>query len=156
MAISSRLKEFLDQEDVHYDVLHHTAAFTASEIAGAQHVPGKNVLKSVIVKAGDQYLMVVLSATHMIDFDKLSSVSGMKNLELASEDEISKLFPDYDIGAEPPFGHLYGLKVFIDKKVQEDRDIVFNAGTHTDMIKMKKDDFIRLAEGKIADIGRHI
>lgn len=156
MTISARLEEYLKKEGVEYEPMHHSAAYTASEIAGAQHIPGKHVVKTVIVKSSDTYLMCVLSAIHLVDFDKLQSETGLQNLELASEPEVEKLFPDYEKGAEPPFGHLYGLKVYIDSLLEDNEYICFNAGTHTDMVKMKTADYIRLANGKSASFGRHV
>jgi Ala-tRNA(Pro) deacylase len=100
--------------------------------------------------------MCVLPAIHLIDFEKLKKATGDSNPILADEEEISKLFPDYDVGAEPPFGHLYGLKVYADKALEEDEEIVFNAGSHTDVIKMKFADYKRLANPVIANIGTHI
>ena len=81
---------------------------------------------------------------------------GSADLKLANEEEVEKLFPDYEAGAEPPFGHLYGLKVYADQLLQEDEEIVFNAGTHTDVVKMKFKDFKRLAKPIMGEIGRHI
>lgn len=156
MVVSSKVKQYLDKEHIGYQILEHSIAYTAMEIAGAQHVPGKQMIKSVIVKADGKYLMCVLPAIHLIDFDKLKKVTGAKKVELAKEKDLEKLFPDYDIGAEPPFGQLYGLQVFVDKLLQENEEIVFNGGTHTDMIKIKWKDFVKLTKPKIADIGTHI
>ncbi len=156
MAISSKLKSFLDKEDVEYQVQEHPLAYTAQEVAGEQHIPGKQMVKSVIVKSGDHFMMCVLPAIHLIDFDKLKALVGNGDISLADEEEIAKLFPDYEVGAEPPFGHIYGLEVFADRKLQESEEIAFNAGTHTDVVKMKFKDYLRLANPKLADIGTHI
>ncbi|GAB4226809.1 MAG: YbaK/EbsC family protein [Chlamydiales bacterium] len=156
MAISKRLKQFLEEEGVEFEPMHHSAAFTASEIAGAQHVPGKNVIKSVIVKSGDDFIMCVLPAIHLIDFDKLSALTGDSFLVLASEEEIGKLFPEYEIGAEPPFGDLYGLPVYIDSMIKDNEFICFNAGSHTDLIKIKTHDYLNLVKGKFGNFGRHV
>jgi Ala-tRNA(Pro) deacylase len=156
MSISTKVKEYLDREHVGYQILQHSLAYTAMEIAGAQHVPGKQLIKSVIVKADGNFFMCVLPAIHLIDFDKLKKITGAKDIQLAKEREISELFPDYEMGAEPPFGQLYSLRVFVDKMLEENEEIVFNAGTHTDMIKIKFKDFIRLTKPTIADFGTHI
>ena len=100
--------------------------------------------------------MCVLPSIHLVDFEKLKGVIGSDDLKLANEDEITTLFPDYEPGAEPPFGHLYGLKVYADKLLEDDEEIVFNAGTHTDVVKMKFQDSKRLANPVIAEIGTHI
>ncbi|SCA63507.1 Uncharacterized protein SCG7086_AU_00020 [Chlamydiales bacterium SCGC AG-110-P3] len=114
MTISSRLKDFLDAQSIEYQVLEHPEAFTAQETAGAQHVSGAKVIKSVVVRCDDQAVMCVLPAIHKIDLDKFKEVSGASEIVLVSEAELAELFPDYQVGAEPPFGRLYGLAVFID------------------------------------------
>jgi Ala-tRNA(Pro) deacylase len=156
MPISSKLKSYLDKEKIQYELAEHSLAYTASEIAGTQHIPGKQMVKSVIIKSENQFLMCVLPAIHLVDFDKLKKVLGSNDITLAEEEEIAKLFPDYDLGAEPPFGHLYGLKVYADQALEDDDEIVFNAGTHTDVVKMKMVDFKRIVKPIISEIGSHI
>lgn len=156
MTIVNKVKSYLDQEHVVYQILEHSLAFTAMEIAGAQHVPGKQFIKAVIVKADDQYIMCVLSSTHRIDFDRLKKLTKSQDIFLAKESEIASLFPDYELGAEPPFGQLYGLKVYVDEEVPENDEIIFNAGTHTDAVKIKYRDFKRLVKPIVADFGVHL
>lgn len=156
MTISSKIKSFLDNSKVGYQILEHPVAYTALEVAGSQHIPGRQVAKCVIVNADGEFWMCVLPSIHFIDFDKLKAFTGAKELRLANEAELSRLFPDVELGAEPPFGHLYGLKVIIDKALEEDETIAFNAGTHTDMIQMKFDDFQRLSHCISGEIGVHI
>lgn len=156
MSISAKLKSYLEKEKVDYKVLEHSPAYTATEIAGAQHVPGRQVVKSVIVKADDHFIMCVLPSIHYLDIDKLKHTIQAKNAQMAKEEEIAKLFPDFEVGAEPPFGHLYGLKVYVDKILEEDENIAFNAGTHTDMLMIKFSDFKKLVHPIFVDFGIHI
>lgn len=156
MSISPKIKSYLEKEKVKFETLEHSVAYTAMEIAGSQHIPGRQVIKCVIVKADGKFIMCALPSIHYLDMKKLKSITGAKEIQLAGEEEIAKLFPDYEVGAEPPFGHLYGLKVYADKLLEEDEDIVFNAGTHTDMLKIKLADFKRLVHPTFADIGVHV
>ena len=156
MSISPKVKKFLDEEKVKYEISEHPLAYTASEVAGVQHIPGKKMVKSVIVKSGKDFIMCVLPAIHLVDFSKLKKALNSKDLVLADEEEIATLFPDYDVGAEPPFGQLYGLKVVADNILDEDEEIVFNAGTHTDVVKMKFSDFKKIVKPTLASIGSHI
>ncbi len=153
MAIPRQLKEYLEAQKVKYSLLQHPKAYTASEIAGKQHIPGKQFLKSVIVKADDEYMMCVLPATHLVDFDKLNSVVNAKELRLASEEELSSLFPDYELGAEPPFGQ---LKILADEHIEENSDIFFNGGTHTDIVQISYQEFQRLSKPNRQNFARHI
>jgi Ala-tRNA(Pro) deacylase len=156
MAVSKKLKTFLDKNKIKYKALKHKEAFTAQEIAAAQHVPGKQVVKSVLVKADKGYVLAVLPAIHLVNFSALKKVAKCKSAKLAGENEIEKLFPDIEIGAMSPFGNLYELPVFVDAILREDPEIVFNAGTHKDTIKMKYKDFEKLLKPKIAPIGKHV
>lgn len=156
MAASQKVIDFLKKNQVKFELLEHPTAYTAQEIAGKQHLPGRQVVKAVIVHADENIVMCVLPSIHLIDFDRLKKLIGAEELFLASENEIAEIFPEYEVGAEPPFGHLYGLDVYVDKFLENSNEIVFNAGTHTDMIKMKYQDFIKLASPKVATFGIHI
>lgn len=156
MVIAVKVKKYLDEKHVGYQILQHSLAYTAMEIAGAQHVPGKQLIKSVIVKADNRYIMCLLCSTHLINFTKLKKILQVRDLYLATEHEVEGLFPDLEIGAEPPFGELYGLDVYIDRTVSENDDIIFNAGTHTDTVKMRYNDFIHLVNAKTANFAEHI
>jgi Ala-tRNA(Pro) deacylase len=156
MTIPTKIREYLDKNNVKFEIAEHPLAYTATEVAGKQHVSGKQMVKAVIVKSGNEFIMCVLPAIHLVDFIKLKNVLGMDDLKLAEEEEISKLFPEYEVGAEPPFGHLYGLKVYADSILEEDEEIVFNAGTHTDVIKMAFSDYKSLVNPVIKEIGSHI
>ena len=113
----------------------------------------KSSVPGLIAITGNLYIHY---AVQFVDFDKLGTCTGLPELQLAKEQEIVKIFPDYPLGAEPPFGHLYGLKVIMDRQVETNHDITFNAGTHTDIIKMKLKDFLLLENPIIGDIGVHI
>lgn len=156
MAISAKLKKYLDSNKVKYKALKHKLAYTAQEIAAAQGVPGKQVIKSVLVKTDAGYALAVLPAIHLIDLKKLKEVLKCKSLKIATEKDIEKVIPDYTPGAMPPFGNLFGLDTVADKILKEDIEIVFNGGTHKDTVKMKYADFEKLAKPKSADIGKHI
>lgn len=156
MAISKKLKDLFEKERVPYEMLEHPAAFTAMEIAGAQHIPGRQMVKSVLVNADGKFYLSVLPAIHYLDLEKFKEILGAKTVQLAREEDMARLFPDFEVGAAPPFGQLVGVPVYVDKILDEDNDIVFNAGTHTDMVKIKFQDFKRLAKPHLADIGIHI
>jgi Ala-tRNA(Pro) deacylase len=101
------------------------------------------------VKADDGFAMAVMPATARADFGKLKSALGVKEIRLATELEFTGLFPDCDVGAMPPFGNLYGIPVYVDEALAEDEEIIFNAGTHQDTIRMRYADFARLAQPKV-------
>lgn len=156
MAVSKKIINYLKENNIKFEEFAHTAAFTAQESAEAQHVPGRQFVKVVIVSADKKPVMCVLPAIHLIDFDKLKKLLNVKDVFLMSEDEIAAIFPEYEIGAEPPFGHFYGLDVYVDEIISNENDVIFNAGTHSDAIKVSYDDFIKLTSPTVAKFGIHI
>jgi Ala-tRNA(Pro) deacylase len=152
MEIPRRLIECLDQNKVRYEVLHHPEAVTAQRIAQAEHVKGRHHAKVVMVKSADQHLMMVLPADHQIDLERVEKAVG-KVVSLDKEQEFTLLFPDCAIGAMPPFGNLYGLPTYVDKHLADQDYIVFEAGTHTDAIKMSYLDYKKIVKPEVKDLG---
>jgi len=146
---SKKLKEFLDQKKIKYITIKHSSAFTAQEIAAAAHIPGKELAKSVIIKADGKMAMAVLPASYKVNFDQLKKVLKAKEVRLAYEQEFMDKFPDCEIGAMPPFGNLYGMEVYAAESLSGDEEIAFNACSHTELIKMKFKDFLKLVKPKI-------
>jgi len=144
-----RLKEFLDSHGVKYVSIGHSAAFTAQEIAASAHVPGKELAKTVVAEADGRMVMAVLPASHRVVLDFLQDATGAESVRLASERDFRDRFPDCDIGAMPPFGNLYGMDVFVSESLAEDEEIAFNAGSHTELIRLPYRDFERLVQPKV-------
>jgi Ala-tRNA(Pro) deacylase len=151
MSIAAKIKQYLDDNKVEYKVLTHPRAYTAQDTAAAAHVPGRELAKSVVVKADDRFVLAVLPAPRKIDLEKLKKILGVSSIRLALESEFSSSFPGCEAGAMPPFGSLYGVQVFVDYSLTEDDDIVFNASTHEEAIRMKYADFERLITPTVAD-----
>lgn len=156
MTVSRQLKKFLDDAGVSYKVTKHPEAFTAQEVAAAEHVPGKAMAKVVIVLADKKPVMTVLPASYRVDFKKLKKLLGAKMVGLASEDEFGGLFPDCEVGAMPPFGVMFDLPVYSDQVLREDERVTFNAGTHTETVTVAYADFERLANPTIGDFTEHV
>lgn len=145
-----KLKEFLDKNKVKYVVVSHSPAFTAQEIAAAAHVPGRELAKTVMVKVDGQMAMAVLPASQRIDLGLLKKVAKAKDVAIASEAEFKDIFPECDLGAMPPFGNLWGMAVYVAESLAEDEEIAFNAGTHTELLKLSFKEFERLVKPTIA------
>lgn len=148
---AKKLKEFLDKEKIKYVSIVHSAAFTAQEIAASAHVPGHALAKTVIVHLDGKPVMAVLPADKRIVLEDLRNAAGAQEIRFATEDEFKSLFPDCEIGAMPPFGNLYGLDVFVAAPLADEDEIVFNAGSHTELIKLAYRDFDRLVKPKVAN-----
>lgn len=149
-----KLKEFLDREHIRYVTVIHSRAYTAQEIAASAHIPGKELAKSVIVKLDGKMAMTVLPASYKVDFDLLKETTGAKKVELATEKEFKDKFPDCEVGAMPPFGNLYDMEVFAAYSLREDEEIAFNAGTHTELMRLSYADFERLAKPVLLKFSR--
>jgi len=150
LKIPKQLIDCLKENKVDYEILHHPEAVTAQRIAQAEHVKGRRHAKIVMVKSGEQHLMTVLPADHQIDLKKLKKAVG-KAVSLDSEREFKPLFPDCAVGAMPPFGNLYGVPTYVDKSLSQEEYIVFEAGTHTDAIKLSYRDYEKIAKPRVED-----
>jgi len=144
-----KVTEFLEQKGVGYEVREHRPSFTSQELAAEEHEPGKYVAKPVIVKADGKFYMCVLAAPYKVDLEMLKGQLGAKQVSLASEKEMAKIFGDCALGAEPPFGNLYDLTTLMDKSLEQDDHIVFQAGTHEQAVRMSMADYRKLVKPRI-------
>jgi len=151
-----KLKDFLDKENIKYVTIRHSQVYTAQEIAASAHIPGKELAKTVMVKLDGKMAMAVLPASYRVDFGLLKEASGAREVKLATEEEFKYLFPDCEIGAMPPFGNLYGMEVYVAESLAGDKEIAFNAGTHSELIKLSFKDFERLVKPKVVQFSRKI
>jgi Ala-tRNA(Pro) deacylase len=140
-----RVLQFLSQQHIHFEPLVHPPAFTAQRRAKYLHVPGKQVAKTVLLVGPAGYLVAVLPAPHVIDWEALAKALGGP-VRLADDREIGDVFPDCEWGVVPPFGTLYGLPTIVDDAVLPESYIVFEANTHAEAIRMSCRDFERLEQ----------
>ena len=146
---SRKLKAFLDQEGVKYVTVTHSTAYTAQEVAASAHIPGRELAKTVIVKLDGKMAMAVLPASYFVDLERLAEVADAQHAELATEAEFKNLFPGCEPGAMPPFGNLYDMPVFSSASLEEDEEIAFNAGSHTELLRLAYGDFKRLVKPQV-------
>ena len=146
-----RLKEYLDSNKIKYISMTHSSAYTAQEIAASAHIPGKELAKTVIVKLDGKMAMAILPASYKVNLDMLKEASGAESIRLSDEHEFIDKFPGCEPGAMPPFGNLYGMDVYVSKSLSEDEEIAFNAGSHTELIKLSYKDFEKLVNPKIIE-----
>jgi Ala-tRNA(Pro) deacylase len=151
---TGQVVEYLRSRGAPYTVLTHQPAYTAQEEAAMAHVPGRFWAKTVVYFADSRPIMAVLPAHMIVDEPKLRALTGARLLRRATEDEMARLYPDCEVGAEPPFGPLYDQPVFVDETLRADPEVVFNAGTHADAIRMRYDDFSRLTTPTVGRFGR--
>jgi Ala-tRNA(Pro) deacylase len=147
-----KLKEFLDTQKTKYVVISHSPAYTAMEVAQSAHIPGKDLAKVVMVMLDGRMCMAVMPAIRKLDLERLRQAAEVSEARLATEDEFRKLFPECETGAMPPFGNLYGMEVYVASQLAEDEEIGFNAGSHTEVIKLRYADYAKLVGPKVVPI----
>jgi len=156
VTVLKKLKDYLEQNQVSYELGYHVRVYTAQEIAAAQHIPGKEMAKVVMVKTDGKNIMLVLPASYRVEMKKLKGVLNSKKVVMVKEEEFQELFPDCEIGAMPPFGNLYNLEVWVDQVLTEDDFIVFRAGSHVETLRIKYSDYARLVSPKVGDFSVHL
>ena len=144
-----RLTEYLNKENVRYVTIKHSKAYTAHKIAVFAHIPHKELAKTVMINIDGEMAMIVIPASSRVDLERLREVVGARDVQLATEREFKDEFPDCEVGAMPPFGNLYGMDVYVARSLAEDEEIFFNAGSHSELIRLAYKDFERLVKPKI-------
>ena len=154
MPLPERLRSFLDSTHAAYTLSVHPKAFTAREVAFAEHLPPREVAKTVVISGDGEYRMIVIPASKLVDFQEIRPGLGLTYARLATEDELARLFPDCELGAMPPFGGLYGLPVDLDSSLAAEPVITFNAGSHSAVIHMTMEEFRRIVKPTIVSLAR--
>ena len=150
------LLKFLNERKIPYRVDHHEPTATATETAQVEHVSGKRFAKTVVVRHDDQMILAVVPAHRHVDLERLSEMTGKGPLELATEKEFSRVFPDCDVGAMPPFGRMYSLDVCIDVDIAICPEVTFNACTHEHTVTVSGRDFLKAAEGQVGSFSHEM
>lgn len=138
------VKDFLEDQGIDFEIISHASADTAEEIAALTHISGRELAKTVVVNIDGTLAMAVVPASRRVDFAALQSATGAKMVRLASEADFENKFPGCETGAMPPFGNLYGMAVSVDEAIAVRKFIVFNAGSHTELVRLAYSDFAKL------------
>jgi Ala-tRNA(Pro) deacylase len=150
MTTLKRCIEFLDSNRIRYAHTRHSIAYTAREVAAAEHLAPHRLAKTVVFLSEKGFGMALVPGDYLVDLEVLRQLLSVNWLRLATEKEIGDLFPECELGAMPPFGNLFDVPVYVDSGVATQEFIAFNAGTHRDVIHMSFGDFRRVVEPAIA------
>jgi Ala-tRNA(Pro) deacylase len=148
------LQTYLDEQGVHYRASRHSIAYTAQELAAAEHVSGKRVIKPVVVQADGYFVMCALPACYRVDIEELKGQLSATDVKLVDEQMVRRLFADCEPGAEPPIGRLYGMTTLMDESLSRGNQVLFQAGTHQDAVEMTLAEYRRIAQPEMAHFGR--
>ena len=152
----TNLQSYLDDMGVRYRLSRHPTAYTAQMLAEAEHVPGRKVIKPVVVQADGQFVMCALPACYRVDLSELKDQLQAIEVRLADERTLGELFPGCEIGAAPPIGRLYGMTTLMDESLMSDDRVTFQAGTHEDAVTMSLMEYRRVAQPEVAHFGRPV
>jgi Ala-tRNA(Pro) deacylase len=152
----TRLEKYLNLEHVNYKRIVHSRAYTAQKTAAYSHISGNEIAKTVMVKVDGKLCMVVIPASFQVDLRELQRATGARNVRLATETEFKDAFTDCEVGAQPPFGNLYNMEVFVAEKLTEDTTIAFNACNHAELIQMTYKDYQRLVHPTVLKLSRRV
>lgn len=146
-------KEYLDAHSIQYQVIRHSRSFTARETAHVANLSAESLTKVVVTKAGKRLMMILVPADSVILTTQLASELTVPHITIVPEEELVNLFPQCEVGAMPPFGHLYGMDVYIAKELFHRFEITFNGGSHTELIRMNTVDFCNLTYAQMIERG---
>ena len=149
---AAKVHALLDKHDIHYETHTHPRVVSAQRVAAEEDVSGWEVAKPVLLAIGDQLAMAVVPAAVNVDLDKASRTLGGTEVRLATEDEFASVFPDCELGAEPPFGNLYGVPVFLDEQLRAREQMTCRDGSHTEVITLAVADYVSIVQPEIVDV----
>jgi Ala-tRNA(Pro) deacylase len=147
-----KLETLLDQSGISYEKHLHSTTYTAQGLAAEEHVSGYLVAKPVIVMHRNDPVMCVIPAPKHVDLGRVAKLLDVPEVHLATETEMAELFPDCELGAEPPVGKMYNMRTVMDKSIKDDDYLIMQAGTHRDAVKLRREDWERIVEPIEGDI----
>lgn len=146
MAIAATVEEYLRVKGVEYDLVTHPHTHASWETAHLARVRGNYIAKAVVLADEQGYLMALVPATHHIQLAWLDEILG-RHLGLVTEEDLSSLFPDCEVGAVPPFGPAYGVRTVVDESLFELPELFLEAGDHQSLVQMSGRQFRALMYG---------
>jgi Ala-tRNA(Pro) deacylase len=153
MTVTTNIRQYLEEEGVSYDIICHDETLTSSEEAKAVGIEGGHVAKTLVIKAGGGgEVLAVVPATERVDIHKLRDATNDNHARLATEQEMKEEHAEFELGAVPPLGELFGAPVLLDQRLEKADEVVFAGGTHKDSVKVSGEDFLKLTHPLIVDL----
>jgi Ala-tRNA(Pro) deacylase len=151
---AEELIRLLDGEGVEYELLAHAHTESALAEAEAVGVDAADVAKTLVVTAPEGYVRAVLPASDRLDLRKLREITGgaRKKVHLATEEDLGRDYPEFELGAVPPLAGARRDRVLIDSRVAERESVVIEAGSHDESIRLPTDALMRLTGAQVADL----
>jgi len=144
---------YLDEQGIAHDVVDHEQTFSAAQEAKAAGVPPDHAAKKMVLRAGEEYRLAVIPASHRLDLHKArDALEAGSQLRLASEAEMEADFASFDVGAVPPLGPVLPAPEALDERLLEHDRILCSGGDHRHSVLLDPRDLARLGDAKIADL----
>lgn len=150
MATPMWIRKTLERRGIPFDELHHYDAYTAQEVAQREHVSGHRVAKVVVVMADGRPVELILPASRYVNLDRVRTILQTQDVQLASEAEMERFFDDSEVGAIPALRHWQGVDVIMDRSLNVEGQIVFQAGTHADAVRLNFRDWYEMVNPQVA------
>lgn len=147
------LMDALRREHVSYELFPHGHTETALAEADELHEDPGQVAKTLILRTPFGYARTVLRAVDRLDLEKARFALGTEEVELASEEDLVRAYPEFELGAVPPVGGAYD-RVLVDQRLFDSKFVLFDAGTHDESIRLHTGDLLSLAEAEVADLAQ--
>jgi Ala-tRNA(Pro) deacylase len=152
MATPMWIRRMLELRGIPFEELHHRDAYTAQEVAQREHFSGHRVAKVVVVMADGRPFELILPASRHVDLERVRTALGARQVRLASEEEMEKMFPGCEVGAVPALRQWEGVGVLMDRALNVEGDILFQAGTHSDAVRLNFHDWYEMVNPQVVTI----
>ena len=152
MATPSWIRKILELRGIPFEELHHREAYRAQEVAQREHFSGHRVAKVVVVIADGRPVELVLPASRQVDLDHVRAVLHAHEVRMATEAEMERFFTDCEVGAIPALRHWKDVEVVMDRALTIEGDILFQAGTHADAIRLNFRDWYEMVRPQVATL----
>jgi Ala-tRNA(Pro) deacylase len=143
----------LTHAGIHYELLPHSATQRALDEATTLGVAPSAVAKTVVLSTSHGRLRAVLPASERLSLPKLREFLGEgRELRLASESELTRMYPMFTLGAVPPFGGPSGDRVIVDHRIARLGKTFIEAGERDLSVEMRSEDLVAVTGATVTDI----
>lgn len=153
MPIPKKITNFLKKHNIDYEEIKHKTVYTAHDLAQTLKTELKAIGKTLAIKADKKYILVVVPATHKVDFNKLKKLLKAKKVEIAREVQLGKIFK-MKPGTVAPFGSLHGIPVYLEKSLLKNKLVLISGGSYTESLRMKAKDLQKLGAEVLGVFGK--
>ena len=139
----TQVTEHLETHGVPFETIAHQQAYTSIDEARALGIEASEVLKTVAIRVAGGYALMAIPATCRLDMHLVQAAVGDRHVRLATEEELLRDFPGFELGALPALGSLLGAPLYVDQQVLQHETVVFAAGSQTESVLLNTADLLQ-------------